>query len=612
VGGVLGLTRPAPAQSPQVIPGRLIATSKTGNEGNAVRPDGRKDAEKMKVELALLADLTTFPYSLDGRVAGDHLELHGYVPNNMVRQRALDIARRNTSLQVIDGLRLQAGLAARPALRGPEVLQTGGAELLRKHLGDSARGIRVEARSDGVVTLTGSINSIEDKLAVCKRFRQLSGCAGVIDQLTVRPILHDGQRVVPVTNDGALIAPPTAAMPKPVQPASRPSAEPAIVSTSKPAPSSLDARGDELRLPTIVTGKSAKPKSATDAAKHDEASSLKPPAPLMKWGQSTPNPETAKSAEKPSKAAAKTTPALTKPVVPWAADSAKKAENDRAVKPPPPAMKWGQSAMSWEPQVKPKPSTDVEKPASKPAKKSKPDVFASEHRPGESGRASTGSSVALTTPKTPPRWQRAGASEESEPRVESAPAKGIIEFDEEPVKKPAPAPAAAPKPPVPRVEKQPMPKVIARKTPAAGPPPVVERRIVQESTPPSPRRMTPTTVSPLVRLDRPSRWPPAYDIRPAEPKNGRPGLITFDEEPAPVKGATATTRPVVPTELRQRITAVCGRQAREVRVEPQRDGSVQVRVRVTSSSIGDQLTNKILTIPEMASPNVRLTMDIAP
>jgi hypothetical protein len=605
----------------------------------------------------LLADTATFPYYLSGRVTGGNLEVRGYVPNAMVRQRVLDIARRTTALRVIDGLEL----LARPRVHAPaprlEVLQQEATELLSKHFSELARRVRIEARSDGVLTLNGSLNSIEEKLTVCKLFRQLSGCSGVVDQLSIQPIVRDGQRVVPVTKDAALTAPP----PMPVAKATQPT----VTTVSTSAPSALRPQQDELRLPTIVSGK-------TTTAKPEETGTVKPPAPVMKWGQSAKEREGSKSDGKTSTVAATTSPALVKPPVPWTNAPVAKTDDARAVKPPAPVSKWGQPAMSWESQVKPKPVVNAskdavakttvsptEKTTTKSAKKSKPDVFASQQRPGESSKGSTDSVAALTAPTPPRRWQHSGGSEESEPHVEpltkpvpsstSASASSARKTESQPTaiapvhKTPAPLPKpiarqadSSPRPdgsmrptpsptPAPIVwpeTRQALPEATTRKTPADRADTDAERRLVTGNSDPRPRRPA-STISQVVRLDRPSRWPPAYDIRPAEPKNGRPGVIEFDDEPteepapqpAPQSAAArlgpVAKRVVVPAELRRNIAAVCGKQAREVIVEQQRDGSVQVRVKVASPAIGDQLTQKILTIPEMASPKVRLTVDVS-
>src|SRR5690242_16326842 len=58
-------------------------------EQNIVFSEAHHRLEELKVELALLSDTATFPYYLGGRAVGHYLELRGYVPNDMVRQRAL-------------------------------------------------------------------------------------------------------------------------------------------------------------------------------------------------------------------------------------------------------------------------------------------------------------------------------------------------------------------------------------------------------------------------------------------------------------------------------------------------------------------------------------------
>jgi hypothetical protein len=238
--------------------------------------------------------------------------------------------------------------------------------------------------------------------------------------------------------------------------------------------------------------------------------------------------------------------------------------------------------MNWESQSKQKIATadtdatkvPIAKPATlprgteaaaKPAKKSQPDSFASTHSPTSSGHGSTSaSSATLTAPPPPIQRKRPDFSEESEPRaVASA--------------KPAPLPT---------------PKPVAPSATASG------------------------AMPPVIPLDRPSRWPPAYDVRSAA-DNGRPGVIIFeDDEPtspsAAPKAPAKQSRPPMADNLKRQVKAVCGRQARDVLVETQKDGRVLVTVKVASPSVGEKLTRKVLTVPEMASPNVQLKMDVAP
>jgi len=68
----------------------------------------------------------------------------------------------------------------------------------------------------------------------------------------------------------------------------------------------------------------------------------------------------------------------------------------------------------------------------------------------------------------------------------------------------------------------------------------------------------------------------------------------------------------VPAELQRQIQSLCGRQARDVVVAAQYDGSVLVRVKVANHAIEDQLSRKILALPEMQSWQVRLLIEIEP
>lgn len=104
-------------------------------------------------------------------------------------------------------------------------------------------------------------------------------------------------------------------------------------------------------------------------------------------------------------------------------------------------------------------------------------------------------------------------------------------------------------------------------------------------------------------------------MQPLDVDKGSPAVITFDDDgPAPTAAPARANhpRPIVPSNLKQQIKTVCGRQARDVFVEMQHDGNVLVTVKAANASNGDTLTRKIMAIPEMASPNVRLRVAIVP
>jgi hypothetical protein len=130
-------------------------------------------------------------------------------------------------------------------------------------------------------------------------------------------------------------------------------------------------------------------------------------------------------------------------------------------------------------------------------------------------------------------------------------------------------------------------------------------------------RATPPSAPSSLPTGSTRRWKPAYQTRPAS-NEGTPGVIIFDDDPPPSPppaakpAAMGTSHPIVPAELQRRVKSACGWQARDVVVLPQNNGGFLVKVKVPNLHVEDQLTKKILAIPEMTAPGVRLVMDVGP
>ena len=62
----------------------------------------------------------------------------------------------------------------------------------------------VKATTAGQVTVSGSILSYEEKLAVSERLRRLLGCTSVVNQLEVTSVVRDGKPYRLVSVDGKL------------------------------------------------------------------------------------------------------------------------------------------------------------------------------------------------------------------------------------------------------------------------------------------------------------------------------------------------------------------------------------------------------------------------
>lgn len=701
-------------------------------EESSVLPEGSNRLEEMKVELALLADIATFSYYLGARSAGEGLELRGYVPNDLVRQHALEVARRSTMLTVNDALRLQSNLSMRPPLRAASILQREAAELLRKKLGEPADQMALAVRTNGLVVVAGPIDSVESKLAVSKLFRQLSGCYGVVNELTVEAIVRDGQRVVRVTRDGSMVVPPGAlglepeqavaapvesSMPTPVVPApaalapmpsriapqplpeKHPAAPTNILPLPQPvapAPTPLMNKGEgpqqESRMPTPVPPW-PNPSKASNAP--DVLTAPKLP---VKWGRPAMNVETqAAKLESVNAPATPAPPALSRVAVKM--PTAGSLTNFASASLPPlpsPTKRTEASEESRLPTAVP--------PCREPLKRiGTADRLTASRLPEKSGqptlnqvsqRKKSEPGFASATPTTPPASPQqaklptaspvrekpssaltAASPSNPEKRKEAPRLPTVVSPCPEPIKmigrsdfptagmpvqaKPplqlakrvtGDAPAAELPLPGSRVETR-MPTPVASNQPAemkkpqdpageskpkkAGKPIMptfVASRVAptpamtwlhsgsaEEAEPKATDELKSATVLPaaveeaqpvrvaMVDPISPSRrWPPAY----APTDKGRPGVIVFDDDPPPEPAKVRTAPALVPANLQKQVKSVCGWKAREVTVETRPEGIVLVKVKVTSMSAEDQLAHKILAIPEMTAPNVRLLMDV--
>jgi hypothetical protein len=179
--------------------------------------DSHTKLEEMKVELALLADPATFGCNLSARLDGQAMLVRGFVPNERVREHAIEVARTGTHLTIADGLKIHRTLAMRIAGVSVDVLERGATELLTEDFPEVGSGIEVKATITGQITITGSARSYEEKLAVSQRLRRLTGCTCVINQLKVTPIVKDGASVSMVTADGLHVVPPELTADAPTQ-----------------------------------------------------------------------------------------------------------------------------------------------------------------------------------------------------------------------------------------------------------------------------------------------------------------------------------------------------------------------------------------------------------
>jgi hypothetical protein len=177
--------------------------------GSRSEPDLKSlDSNRMKeiqVELAWLSDRITFCYFLEAHVKGANLEVRGYVPNKVVRDQTINLAKLNSTLLVTDALKEHPSLAFRPVRRAPDQLTSS----VRTALREAFPGLQlnVQCQSDGTVVIAGTVRSFEQKLAVSQALRRLHGCTSVTNftELAPRPVDVARQSTPPANTGKSLV-----------------------------------------------------------------------------------------------------------------------------------------------------------------------------------------------------------------------------------------------------------------------------------------------------------------------------------------------------------------------------------------------------------------------
>ena len=198
--GTPGLAMPAVALAQSPAPASALPPADAAREG-------RFRLEEMKVEMAWLADPATFPYPLAARSVEGNLELRGSMPTESLRQHALKVARAHTHLAVINLLQIDARLHPSESGVDSAAIRQGTVEVLNDAFGMAARGFDIRAEADGKVAVNGSVNSVEEKLAVSRKLRKVRGCTYASNYLQISPEMRDGRMVTRINAAGTLVVP---------------------------------------------------------------------------------------------------------------------------------------------------------------------------------------------------------------------------------------------------------------------------------------------------------------------------------------------------------------------------------------------------------------------
>lgn len=156
------------------------------------QPSGTRAAEESRtaeiaVELAWLGDAATFPYPLRAKCQNGVVELHGPLPTEGLRAKAVALAQEAAALPVADRLTLQPNMAlllpVAPDERFPEEAK---ARLFS--LGEAeGKQLELKATRDGKLFIAGAAATAEERLGYSKVFRGLAGCRLVRNEMSVGP-----------------------------------------------------------------------------------------------------------------------------------------------------------------------------------------------------------------------------------------------------------------------------------------------------------------------------------------------------------------------------------------------------------------------------------------
>jgi hypothetical protein len=217
---------------------------------------------ELQIELDLMADPVTFHYALKCLAGQDGMEVRGYVPNAIVRDRALSIARKACPMEVVSGLVIQPNILM--GTPGTLSLETVQARLAKQNSG-GVSVIEAQLGSDGQVILGGHCSSLEEKVRFSRCLRTLAGCSSVKNDMLAPP----STMVTPVIS-------------APVPPASAPATPTVVQAPSEPTP---PATAPAARKAKVTAPWSPTPPSETKVAKSDAANSAASPSKASKTAE---------------------------------------------------------------------------------------------------------------------------------------------------------------------------------------------------------------------------------------------------------------------------------------------------------------------------------------
>lgn len=168
-----------------------------------ITPDDHARLAEYHIVLAWLGDPVTCPCQLRAQVTDKCLEVSGTVPTREVKTRAMQLASAHVSKPVLDSITVRPAPNQRPRVESVERLRSLCQEALDEGPGKVVFDLHMDADADGLVSIRGTIPSLEEKLAVSQRLRRVRGCNAIRNDLTVWNITDVGRAYMLVTASGS-------------------------------------------------------------------------------------------------------------------------------------------------------------------------------------------------------------------------------------------------------------------------------------------------------------------------------------------------------------------------------------------------------------------------
>ena len=178
------------------------------NGNRAAQPAGEGVAEgrylAMELEARLLSDPVIGGSQPSLELGANGWTLKGQFNNQAGRMRAREIVTETTGQAPVDKSRVVIYPTAAPKPLSPAAARVMAQRLIREKFAGLAQSMRCESESPGVIQVSGTALSVEDKLELIRTLHRQKGVTAVENEIVLGPMVRNGKRVILVSQNGDL------------------------------------------------------------------------------------------------------------------------------------------------------------------------------------------------------------------------------------------------------------------------------------------------------------------------------------------------------------------------------------------------------------------------